>query len=151
MNELVSFATQYGQIQKRLLRELELPHALLDDTGKVIWTNVAFENIIHQPKGYNKTITALFPSITRDKLPDNEGVEEAQYELTYDSKEYIAKFKRISLKEMAETEHLTPPIMSVSSFLKNPRNTLTPMQMSIAKKTKRFDLVETRTLKKPGF
>lgn len=102
MNELVSFATQYGQIQKRLLRELELPHALLDDTGKVIWTNVAFENIIHQPKGYNKTITALFPSITRDKLPDNEGVEETQYELTYDSKEYIAKFKRISLKEMAE-------------------------------------------------
>ncbi len=102
MNELVSFATQYGQIQKRLLRELELPHALLDDTGKVIWINVAFENIIHQPKGYNKTITALFPSITRDKLPDNEGVEEAQYELTYDSKEYIAKFKRISLKEMAE-------------------------------------------------
>ncbi len=102
MNELVSFATQYGQIQKRLLRELELPHALLDDTGKVIWTNVAFENIIHQSKGYNKTITALFPSITRDKLPDNEGVEEAQYELTYDSKEYIAKFKRISLKEMAE-------------------------------------------------
>lgn len=102
MNELVSFATQYGQIQKRLLRELELPHALLDDTGKVIWTNVAFENIIHQPKGYNKTITALFPSITRDKLPDNEGVEEAQYELTYDSKEYIAKFKQISLKEMAE-------------------------------------------------
>ena len=68
----------------------------------MIWTNVAFENIIHQPKGYNKTITALFPSITRDKLPDNEGVEEAQYELTYDSKEYIAKFKRISLKEMAE-------------------------------------------------
>lgn len=102
MNELVSFATQYGQIQKRLLRELELPHALLDDTGKVIWTNAAFENIIHQPKGYSKTITSLFPSITRDKLPDNEGVEEAQYELTYDSKEYIAKFKRISLKEMAE-------------------------------------------------
>ena len=102
MNELVSFATQYGQIQKRLLRDLELPHALLDDTGKVIWTNAAFENIIHQPKGYSKTITSLFPSITRDKLPDNEGVEEAQYELTYDSKEYIAKFKRISLKEMAE-------------------------------------------------
>ena len=41
-------------------------------------------------------------AITRDKLPDNEGVEEAQYELTYDSKEYIAKFKRISLKEMEE-------------------------------------------------
>ena len=28
--ELISFATEYGQIQKQLLKELELPHALLD-------------------------------------------------------------------------------------------------------------------------
>jgi len=102
MNELISFATQYGQIQKRLLRELELPYALLDDAGKVIWTNQAFENVVHQPKGYNKTIMSLFPSITRDRLPDNMGVEETQYELTYENKDYIAKFKKISLKEMAE-------------------------------------------------
>ena len=39
MNELVSFATQYGQIQKRLLRDFEVPTALLDENGKVIWTN----------------------------------------------------------------------------------------------------------------
>lgn len=32
MNELVSFATQYGQIQKRLLRDFEVPTALLDET-----------------------------------------------------------------------------------------------------------------------
>lgn len=106
INELVSFATQYGQIQKRLLRELELPHALLDDTGKVIWTNQAFETVIRQPKGYSKSIVSLFPSITRDRLPDDNGVEETQYELTYDGKEYIAKFKRISLKEMAENSDM---------------------------------------------
>ena len=29
MNELVSFATEYGQIQRKLLRELELPYVLL--------------------------------------------------------------------------------------------------------------------------
>ena len=102
MNELISFATQYGQIQKRLLRELELPYALLDDAGKVIWTNQAFENVVHQPRGYNKSIMSLFPSITRDRLPDNMGVEETQYELTYENKDYIARFKKISLKEMAE-------------------------------------------------
>ncbi len=106
INELVSFATQYGQIQKRLLRELELPHALLDDAGKVIWTNQAFENVTGQPKGYNKSIMALFPSITKDRLPDNEGVEETQYELTYEGKEYIAKFKKITLKEMAENSDM---------------------------------------------
>lgn len=106
MNELISFATQYGQIQKRLLREMELPYALLDDTGKIIWTNQAFENVVHQPRGYNKSIMSLFPYITRDRLPDNAGVEETQYELAYDGKEYIAKFKKISLKEMAENSDM---------------------------------------------
>ena len=69
MNELISFATEYGQIQRKLLRDLELPYALLDDSGKVIWTNIAFENVVHQPKGYSKSITSLFPTITRDRLP----------------------------------------------------------------------------------
>ena len=102
MNELISFATEYGQIQRKLLRDMDLPYALLDDGGKVIWTNIAFENVVHQPKGYNKSVTALFPTITRDRLPDDTGVDEAQYELEYEGNEYIAKFRKISLKEMAE-------------------------------------------------
>lgn len=101
MNELISFATEYGQIQKKLLRELDMPYALLDDNGKIIWTNTAFEMVVHQPKGYSKSITALFPTITRDRLPDDEGVDEAQYELEYENNEYVAKFKKISLREMA--------------------------------------------------
>ena len=42
-------------------RDLELPYALLDDSGKVIWTNIAFENVVHQPKGYN---CLLYTSVT---------------------------------------------------------------------------------------
>lgn len=102
MNELVSFATEYGQIQRKLLRDLDLPYALLDDNGRVIWTNIAFETVTHQPKGYNKSITSLFPTITRDRLPDDSGVDEAQYELEYEGSEYVARFRKISLKEMAE-------------------------------------------------
>ncbi len=102
MNELVSFATEYGQIQRKLLRDLDLPYALLDDAGKVVWTNTAFETVVHQPRGYNKSLTALFPTITRDRLPNDSGVDEAQYELEYEGNEYVAKFKKISLKEMAE-------------------------------------------------
>lgn len=101
MNELISFATEYGQIQRKLLRDMEVPYALLDDAGKVIWTNIAFENVIHQPKGYNKSITGLFPSLTRDRLPDDSGVDEAQYELEHEDCEYVVKLKKISLKEMA--------------------------------------------------
>lgn len=102
MNELISFATEYGQIQRKLLRDMDLPYALLDDSGKVIWTNTAFEAVVKQPKGYNKSITSLFPTITRDRLPDDSGLDEAQYELEHEGSEYVAKFKKISLKEMAE-------------------------------------------------
>lgn len=102
MNELISFATEYGQIQKKLLRELEIPYALLDDGGKIIWTNAAFETVVHQPKGYSKSLTSLFPTLTRDRLPDDSGLDEAQYDLRYEGSEYVVRFKRISLKEMAE-------------------------------------------------
>ena len=102
MNELISFATEYGQIQRKLLRDLDLPYALLDDSGKVIWTNIAFENVVHQPKGYNKSITGLFPTITRDRLPDDSGVDEAHYELEYEGNEYVAKFRKIPLGEIVD-------------------------------------------------
>ncbi len=101
MNELISFATQYGQIQRRLLRDLALPYALLDDTGKVIWTNKEFERVIHKEKGYSKSITSVFPSITRDRLPGEDEVEETEFELDFEESNYIARFKKISLKEMA--------------------------------------------------
>ncbi len=104
MNELVSFATEYGQIQKKLLRELDLPHAVLDDTGKVVWTNSAFEKIIHQERGFRKTIFSVFPSITMDKFP--EGYEEVSYELEYENSNYTIKMKRISLKEMAQNSDI---------------------------------------------
>ncbi len=106
MNELISFATQYGQIQRRLLRDLELPHALLDDTGKIIWTNIAFEHITHQEKGYRKSITTLFPSITKDKLPGRSGEAEVECRLDYENGNYLAKLKKISLKEMAENSDI---------------------------------------------
>lgn len=106
MNELVSFATQYGQIQKRLLRELELPHALLDETGKIFWTNKAFEDVIHKEKGYDKSITSIFSKITREKLPGESGVDEIEIKVEYETSSYNAKLKKIPLKEMAENSDI---------------------------------------------
>lgn len=107
MNELISFATQYGQIQRRLLRDLELPHALMDDSGKIIWTNIAFERVTHQAKGFSKSVTALFPSITKDRLPgQEENGDEVECRVEYESGNYLAKLKKISLKEMAENSDI---------------------------------------------
>ena len=101
MNELISFATQYGQIQRRLLRDLDLPHALLDDQGKVIWTNKEFEKLVHKEKGYKKSITTLFPAMTRDKLPGRSGDVFTEMDVDFENRDFHVKARKISLKEMA--------------------------------------------------
>ena len=99
MNEFISFATQYGQIQRKLLRDLELPHVLMDEDGRIIWTNIAFEQVVHKEKGYCKSITTLFPSITKDKLRFEDA---AEFEISFEEKEYTLKMKRISVQEVLD-------------------------------------------------
>src|SRR5699024_7313251 len=36
---LVNFATGYGQVQKQILQEFEIPAALLEPDGKILWMN----------------------------------------------------------------------------------------------------------------
>lgn len=100
MNELISFATEYGQIQRRLLRDLELPYVLLDETGRVMWMNKAFEQLVHKQKGYNKSITSLFSELVRDKLPDEEN-KETEFSFSFEERDFNAKCKLVPLKDMA--------------------------------------------------
>ncbi|NLL76045.1 MAG: DHH family phosphoesterase, partial [Clostridiales bacterium] len=104
MNELISFATQYGQIQRKLLRDLDLPHALLDDEGKIIWTNAAFEKAVHKGRGYRKSITSLFPTITKEKLPGE--ADEVEFSVSFEDCDYVAKLKKISLRDMEENSDI---------------------------------------------
>ena len=107
LNELVSFATEYGQIQRQLLREFELPYALLDDGGRIIWTNKMFEQTLHTEKGYSKPISTIFPDVNVYKLLAQE--DEASVAISLETGEYTAKIKKISLKEMAENSDIISP------------------------------------------
>ncbi|MCH5281110.1 MAG: DHH family phosphoesterase [Lachnospiraceae bacterium] len=105
MNELVSFATQYGQIQKRLLRDLELPNALLDESGRVIWANRAFQQIVGKERPENKPIFNYFPEISKDRLPIGEE-DATEVEFQQDDKDFHAKLKRIPLAEMVKNSDI---------------------------------------------
>lgn len=104
VDELISFATQYGQIQKRLLRDLDLPHALLDENGRIIWTNKAFEKVAEKEKGYQKSITSIFSSITKDKFPGE--ADETEVQFSYREQEFTARMKKIPLTEMVANSDL---------------------------------------------
>ena len=102
MNELVNFATQYGQVQRRLLRDLEIPYALMDEEGRIIWFNSMFEKVTHREKDYKKSITGIFPSLTKDKLPGPYTGDEVELNIDYEGSNFAVRMKRIPLKEMAE-------------------------------------------------
>lgn len=104
INELVSFATQYGQVQKVLLRELEVPYAMLDDNGRIIWMNAAFERVVHKERGYKKSITSIFPSITREKLPED--LDYTETDIEFEDSNYAVRMKKIPLQEMADNSDI---------------------------------------------
>lgn len=66
--EIINYATQYATVQKKLLNNFEIPYALLDNTGKLLWVNEEFSELTGVDKKYHKSVTTLFPTITREFL-----------------------------------------------------------------------------------
>ena len=85
LNELIDFATQYGTVQKRLLNEFEVPYAVMDSAGKLLWMNHQFELLSEKDKGYHKSITTIFPQVTRELM------EKEQIPVEEKALRYVAK------------------------------------------------------------
>ena len=100
MGELISFATQYGQIQKTLLYELDLPYAILDERGRIIWSNRAFERIAQKGHNYRKSVTTIFPELTTERLPAD--TDDVSMELEHDGSVYTVTMKKVSLADLGE-------------------------------------------------
>ena len=103
MNELISFATQYGQVQKTLLNEFAVPYALLDYNGKILWMNEAFATLTGKNKRYRKAVSCVFPEIVGDKLPKK---EDKEVDIRYNERDYKAVMKSVSLKKLLEESGL---------------------------------------------
>lgn len=103
MNELISFATQYGQVQKNLLNEFIVPYTLLDSNGKILWLNEEFAKLTGKNKKYCKSIATLFPEITKDKLPKEADSEVA---VQYGERDYKAVMRVISMDKLLEESGL---------------------------------------------
>ena len=80
VNEVVNFATQYSSVQKQLLNEFQIPYALLDGSGKVLWVNDKFAELAGIDKKYHKSITAIFPALTKEAIYRSEEVTDIRFE-----------------------------------------------------------------------
>lgn len=98
--EVVGFATQYSTVQKKLLNEFEVPYVLLDSAGKVMWLNEKFSEITGVDKKFHKSITSLFPSITKEFLRKN--IKPTEIEASYREKDYRVAIHRVSFDSIMD-------------------------------------------------
>ena len=103
LNDFINFATRYGQVQRQLLRDLEVPYALLDESGKIIWTNESFEETLGVRRDCRKPVSSVIPAITRNQLPGIENENELM--IKHGDKDYRISMKKVSLVSiMSESE-----------------------------------------------
>lgn len=85
--EMVDYASQYGLIQKKMLNELEIPYAVLDPDGKLMWMNECFRALTGKEKGFRRSVSAVFPELTRERLTKADG---ANFPVNYQDKIFRA-------------------------------------------------------------
>lgn len=102
--ELINFATEYGQVQRTMIKEFDVPYALLEENGKIVWCNDSFLDVVGSAYSRNMHIHSLFPAITKDKYPDKELGESVDVSFAYEEKEYRARISRMVFNEMLDQE-----------------------------------------------
>ena len=104
MNEMIDFATQYGQVQKKLLEEFNLPYALLDEDGRFLWMNDRFMEVTGKERTYHRSITTLFEEVTDEYLPEDD--ETRSLTIYRDDKIYRAEMNRVYISELLDENSL---------------------------------------------
>ena len=104
MNELVNFATQYATVQKQLLNEFEIPYALLDYNARFLWMNEKFTEITGKEKNYHKSVTTVFPNLTKEILLKADSKEAT--DIVLDEHSYHVVMKRIYFESVAKDSTL---------------------------------------------
>ena len=96
--EMIGFATSYGQMQGELLKNFDVPYALLDETGKIEWLNDAFAGVTHRDSDYRRSITTIFPTIRRESLPKDD--KDIRIQVEYEGSSFMAQIKKLKMSDL---------------------------------------------------
>lgn len=95
MTGLVSYAAEYFQTQKQLFSSMDLPYAVADTDGKILWMNRAFYALVKEEKSSHRSLPLLFEEVTEEFLEKAE--HSAEVHSTYNESKYRIVLKRFSL------------------------------------------------------
>ena len=110
INDLVAFAQQYENAEKRMLEHLASPFFVLDVRGRMIWQNEAAQELTGQKDLYGKNISALFPEISPNRLPSWESGGKSEVIAYYENSIYRVYMEHVSMKDLSANEEFLEDI-----------------------------------------
>ena len=96
--EMLGFATSYEQMQGELLKNFEVPYALLDSTGKIEWLNDAFAEVVHKDTDYRRSITTIFPTVRRESFPKDD--KDIRIQVEFEDRSFMAQIKKLNMADL---------------------------------------------------
>ena len=100
---LVEYSLEQGKIQKELLHELEVPYAILDLSGHIMWANNMFHDTVgvSHNKRIRKTVDAYFPEIVPELIDGSDSIE---INIEHDDRMYKVSIKRIDMSKVFDED-----------------------------------------------
>jgi len=93
--ELLEFATGYAKSQNVLMNNFEVPYALLDHNGRIVWHNLKFNDLCGEVGNFHDVISKIFPTITVDLI---RGIEELDhFQIEFGDRYYDAALQRLNV------------------------------------------------------
>lgn len=116
LKELVTFAAQYGQVQKQLIMDLEFPYAVLDEAGNFMWFNRGFADVINKDsRVYHKSITTVFPELGSDRFPKENGEEDFYFR--YRERDFRVHVRTISIDSLLDNADVLDRVKDAHVFM----------------------------------
>jgi c-di-AMP phosphodiesterase-like protein len=76
--------------------DLDVPYALADSTGHILWMNRLMQEKTGKGKRYNGLVESIFPEIEQKNFPDDDTVKEVR--LSYNERDYRVELKKINIE-----------------------------------------------------
>ena len=95
---MVEFSADYAWIQKKLLSDLDIPYVVTDQSGRLLWMNDLFTEMMREARGRNNSLLTMFPEVTKEIL---QGVEEkTSIHTTFGDRSYRMDLKLVPMADL---------------------------------------------------
>lgn len=92
---MVSYANDYSQVQRHLIREMAVPYAILDTQGFIMWANDEFSNLMGEVSYFAKQIQEVLPEISAEDLPED--LNDKELHISCNGNAYKVLLRRIEV------------------------------------------------------